>query len=242
MTLQSIHYGDPDGVLGKTACGQPLWVKARQDLSANWASVTCKQCLEKKASTVTAKSLFTKMMVCPSCWGTRHGSNGACSYCKGQGIVPDMILSKNFLLSELVNSDIASRKGISNAPNEQQIQNLMELSKTLLQPMRDKFDTVQVNSGLRVLEVNALVGGSDTSAHPEGNAADVTPLAQGVTRKKVIDWYASTNLPYDQIIYEGSWVHVAMKKDAMLKPRRQLLMMFGGKYFPYDPKDPRVTL
>ena len=52
-------------------------------------------------------------------------------------------------------------------------------------------------------------------------------------------------LPYDQYIYEGTWVHVGVEYPETGAQRGENLMAFpaGGKmaYFPYNPNDARVV-
>jgi zinc D-Ala-D-Ala carboxypeptidase len=85
-----------------------------------------------------------------------------------------MKLTQNFSLSELTRSQTATRKGIVNQPNDEQLANLVALCECVLQPIRDHFGTsVRISSGLRVPELNAAIGGSTTSDHTRGCAADI---------------------------------------------------------------------
>jgi zinc D-Ala-D-Ala carboxypeptidase len=80
-----------------------------------------------------------------------------------------MKLTQNFSLSELTRSQTATRKGIVNQPNDEQLANLVALCENVLQPIRDHFGTsVRISSGLRVPELNAAIGGSTTSDHCRG--------------------------------------------------------------------------
>ena len=65
-----------------------------------------------------------------------------------------MKLSANFSLRELTRSQTAIRKGIKNVPNEEQLISLAVLTSMVLQPCREKFGSISINSGLRVLELN----------------------------------------------------------------------------------------
>jgi len=180
-------------------------------------------------------------MLCPMCWGAKVYAGQDCQNCLATGVVADAQLSPHFLLSELLYSENAVRHGVPNVPSDAQLANLVLVATDLLEPIRAQFGPIHVSSGLRVPAVNALVGGSDTSAHVEGNAADINVIVPGVTRKQVMGWLIANKgmLMWDQIIYEGTWVHVARYKNG-LSPRGQALMMFGGAYFPYDANDPRV--
>jgi zinc D-Ala-D-Ala carboxypeptidase len=66
-----------------------------------------------------------------------------------------MKLSANFQLSELVKSQVAERKGISNNPSPAHIDNLKALCVNVLQPIRSQFDApVLISSGYRSGELN----------------------------------------------------------------------------------------
>ncbi len=186
-----------------------------------------------------------RTMLCPRCWGgtARRG----CTYCDGDGRADDVLLSPHFWLSELVRSDRALRLGLRNDPSPDQVRSLTRLCLDLLEPVRDEFGPLAVTSGLRLPRVNgALPGASDTSAHPAGWAADVQPIRSGVTLKAIVDWVIASGLVFDQVIYEGTWVHLGLYRPRGMQQRRQALMAFpagGGRmrYQAYDPGDRRVA-
>ena len=117
-------------------------------------------------------------------------------------------LSENFSLAEMVRSQTASRKGIRNRPGPNQIEALELLCKNVLQPVRDHFGKpVNVSSGYRSPKLNRAIGGSGSSQHCKGEAADFT--VSGVSNLEVCKWMEKT-LNYDQLIYEygeSGWVH-----------------------------------
>lgn len=126
-----------------------------------------------------------------------------------------MRLSKNFSLDELLVSQTAARHGVVNKPDTYAIQNLQRLVDKLLQPMRDLIAVpVLVSSGYRSLAVNNLVGGSKTSAHMHGFAADFIAPSFGTPRE--IATFLAKELPargirFDQIILEfDQWVHIGL--------------------------------
>jgi hypothetical protein len=53
-----------------------------------------------------------------------------------------MKLSNNFTLAELVKSQTAIRKNIRNEPGTAEINNLIHLAETVLQPVRDHFGKI----------------------------------------------------------------------------------------------------
>ena len=87
----------------------------------------------------------------------------------------DIKLSKNFTLSEMTSSATAKRLNIDNTPNKNELECLKVLCQTVLQPIRDKRGTaITVTSGYRCEKLNNAVGGSKTSQHRFGQAADIT--------------------------------------------------------------------
>lgn len=126
-----------------------------------------------------------------------------------------MKLSQNFSLAEMTKSETASRKGLENTPGEVEIENLRALAVNVLQPVREHYQKgVHINSGFRHPEVNAAVGGSKTSDHCKGQAADIE--IPGVANADLAQWIVD-NLPFRQVILEfytpgipdSGWVHVS---------------------------------
>jgi hypothetical protein len=121
-----------------------------------------------------------------------------------------MQLSKNFTLTELTKTQV---RQFDNIPNESEIANLKLLSEMVLQPIRDLFGAVTVNSGYRSVAVNSAVGGSPTSDHTKGQAADIEVI--GKPNRELAEWIKA-NLRFTQIILEfpgiepnEGWVHVS---------------------------------
>jgi hypothetical protein len=115
----------------------------------------------------------------------------------------------------MVKSDTALRHDMDNTPGETEIENLKRLCEQILQPIREHFKTgVKVNSGFRHPEVNAKVGGSKTSDHCKGQAADIE--IPGIPNADLAAWIMD-NLTYTQLILEfytpgvpdSGWVHVS---------------------------------
>jgi len=131
-------------------------------------------------------------------------------------------LSQNFWLSEFIRSQSATRMGIDNIPSDAEYYNLLYLCKYVLQPLRDHFGPLYISSGFRSLELNKVIGGSKTSQHVKGQAADI----DSPTRNKEYFEYIRENLPFDQLIWEfgtdemPDWVHVSYDVS---KNRRQIL-------------------
>lgn len=144
-----------------------------------------------------------------------------------------MKLSKNFTLNELTKTSY----NVDNTPNNTQINNLKELCNEVLQSIRDKFGSgILITSGFRSNELNKLIGGSTTSAHSYGFAADTKPVNADMRayQKCVLEW-AKTN-KFDQIIieyptnYVASWIHIGIK-NRKGQQRKQILYTKNGKNY-----------
>jgi zinc D-Ala-D-Ala carboxypeptidase len=145
-----------------------------------------------------------------------------------------MNLTKNFSLHELTKSETALRRGIPNTPVQKEIESLTRLAQCVLQPIRDHFGrAVKVNSGYRSPQVNAVIGGSLTSDHCKGMAADIE--IPGVANHTLAVWIRD-NLKFTQLILElythgvhdSGWVHVSYDPDN-LKQQTMTATSQGGK-------------
>ena len=110
-----------------------------------------------------------------------------------------MRLSQNFSLKELTRSQTAIRKGIDNNPDSEQLVSLAVLATKILQPCREQFGSISINSGLRVVELNRAIGSRDTSQHTKGEAADFE--AYSISNRGLAEWVEG-NLEFDQLILE----------------------------------------
>lgn len=119
-----------------------------------------------------------------------------------------MNLSAHFTLEELSSSDTAVRKGIDNTPSAEIVENLKRVAQTLEQIRTLVGAPVRVSSGYRCPALNTAIGGSSKSAHVEGLAADIT--VSGKTPKELAIMIRDAKIEYDQLIYEGTWVHVGL--------------------------------
>lgn len=144
-----------------------------------------------------------------------------------------MNLSKNFTVAELSKSESATRQGIDNTPSMTVIDNLQQLVDNVLQPIRDKFGPIVVTSGYRSPAVNKAIGGSTTSDHCKGYAADFEVLGMD---NKELALFIKDNLKFSQLILEfyhkgtpdSGWVHVSYNKDN-LKNEALTAVKVGGK-------------
>ena len=134
-----------------------------------------------------------------------------------------MNLSNNFTLKELTKSQTATRKGIDNEPGTVEIENLIHLAKTILQPVREHFGKpVMISSGYRSPALCEAIGSSAKSQHAKGEAADFE--IHGVDNKELATWIAD-NCEFDQLIlefYDGvdpnsGWIHCSSKTGSLRK-------------------------
>jgi zinc D-Ala-D-Ala carboxypeptidase len=135
------------------------------------------------------------------------------------------MLSPHFSLEEMTDSDTAVRFGIRNEPDAEQLANLTALCMNVLEPARVALGPIRVSSGLRVPELNAAIGGSRTSQHMQGEAADVVPGGVGPVSLAMLFGWLFYHTPFDQLIWEfDRWIHVSHRRGG--PQRHQLLRAF----------------
>ena len=126
-----------------------------------------------------------------------------------------MNLSQNFSLAEMTKSETALRLDLPNDPEIDHLENLKDLGENVLQPVRNYFGMgVKVNSAYRHPDVNKAVGGSTTSDHCKGMAADIE--IPGIPNAELAEWIQD-NIEFRQLILEfytpgvpdSGWVHVS---------------------------------
>jgi uncharacterized protein YcbK (DUF882 family) len=139
-------------------------------------------------------------------------------------------ISANFSYSEFERSETAKNAGITNVITDVRVRNAVrELTLTILQPLRDRSGgQVIISSGFRCRALNALVGGSETSQHPLGEAADI--MSRVRTPLQLARLIVEMKLPFDQLILYPTFVHVSHKLEGA--QRGQIL--YNRRY--YGPK------
>jgi hypothetical protein len=140
-----------------------------------------------------------------------------------------MQLSEHLSLAEVIRSETAKRKGVSNMPTEAHIANFKLLAEKVFEPIRNHFGKpIHISSGYRSEALNKAIKGSNTSQHCTGEAIDIDMdgSAHGITNKMVFD-YIKENLEFDQLIWEfgtdanPDWVHVSYESTG--KQRKMIL-------------------
>ena len=136
-----------------------------------------------------------------------------------------MKLSEHFSLDEFTASETATRKGIDNTPPPVVTEKLRMLAATLEQ-VRSLLgnNSIRISSGYRCLTLNRAIGSGDLSAHVLGYAVDFTCPGFG-TPKEVANKIAESPIKFDQLIYEGTWIHLSVDP----RNRREVLTAHFGK-------------
>jgi len=155
-----------------------------------------------------------------------------------------MKLSEHLELAEVIRSESAKRRGISNMPTEQHIANLKKLAENVFEPIRANFrQPIRISSGYRSQSLNAAIGGATNSQHSTGEAIDIDMEGTKITNKEIFN-FIKEKLNFDQLIYEfgnntePDWVHVSFKANG--QQRKQVLRAIKEngktKYIPYADK------
>jgi len=152
-----------------------------------------------------------------------------------------MQLSKHLALAEVMRSETAKRKGISNMPTPGHIENFKKLAENVFEPIREHFGfPVHLSSGYRSAALNKAVGGASSSQHCKGEAIDIDMDGTTVTNKQIFD-FIKANVNFDQLIWEfgtdsnPDWVHVSYNSDGAQRKQILKAVKKGGatSYVPY---------
>lgn len=143
-----------------------------------------------------------------------------------------MNLSEHFTLQEAIFSHTANRLGIENEPSEYVLANL-KYTASKMERIRAALGNVpiKITSWYRSPELNKAIKGSKTSQHILGEAVDFICPSFGTPEeicKKIIS-IGPELIPFDQLIYEHTWVHISFTTTK--KPRREILtLLSSGNY------------
>ena len=141
------------------------------------------------------------------------------------------MLSLHFSLYEMIYSETAVSHHIDNMPNETEIENLKYLCEKILEPLRQHFGVVRINSGFRCPKLNQRIGGVGNSQHQFGQAADIRCSNKDIARKYFS--FIAVHCIYDQLLFEYNrcgifWIHVSLKRDE--KNRRMRIENYPTKH------------
>ena len=133
-----------------------------------------------------------------------------------------MQLTPHFSLAELT----TTKQKIDNTPSKEIVE-VLRTTAFYMEKVREILGNVAItiNSGYRSPDVNRAVGGTSNSSHTHGYAVDFT--AYGHTPLTISNILSKSNLKFDQLIYEKTWVHISFDP----RMRGNILTLKGkGKY------------
>ncbi len=165
---------------------------------------------------------------------------------------------KHFTIQEFEHSVMAALKGYDNEAPREARRNIEYLVDTVLDPLREHLGCpIIITSGYRCRDLNRDVGGSPTSQHLLGLAADFRPLhATDDQMARIREWFREKASPksspkgkdfkspllqegmgeppkvaWDQLIDYGRFFHVGIRPEGSAN-RRQMLRhnAFGQGY------------
>ena len=153
-------------------------------------------------------------------------------------------LTANFSLDEFLVSDTAARLGISNHPTAEAEARIRNVTAPGMQIVRDVVGrSIVMTNAYRNPEVNRLVGGVPTSAHPKGFATDcraagMSPFSYACIIRDGMKPGAPLHGKIDQLILESgrSIVHISFDpRRGAGGPRGQVLTQKNGPGTPCLP-------
>jgi hypothetical protein len=125
------------------------------------------------------------------------------------------MISNHISYKEGVYSRTATRRGIDNTPNDDQLNNMELIANEVFEPLRAWVGgPIKINSFFRSPELNKVIGGSGKSQHCHGQAMDIDDVFNKATNAEMYH-FIKENLDFDQIIWEfgdddnPDWVHVS---------------------------------
>jgi len=130
------------------------------------------------------------------------------------------MISEHISYKEGVYSTTATRRGIINIPDEEQLTNMELVALKVFEPVRRFLGRpIYINSFFRCPELNKAIGGSRSSQHCKGEAIDLDVTYGDNPNAKIFN-YIKDNLDFDQLIWEfgddnnPNWVHVSYVSES----------------------------
>lgn len=136
----------------------------------------------------------------------------------------DVISSKEpkfdkFTIENFTNSETAEEYKIDNSIKDSRIGKNLIYTISCMEKVRDLLGVdLIITSGYRCEELNTTLWGAKNSQHLRGQACD---FVSSLTPKETCDKIKNSDLPFDQLIKESSWIHISFVSTR--KPRRQYL-------------------
>ena len=138
----------------------------------------------------------------------------------------DQRLSPHFSLSELLVSETATEKGISEQfnPSPDIIANLIELCTNVMEPIRELIgQPINVSSGYRSPRLNSAVGGEPNSQHLcNGGCAAADIYCPSLDVTQLYERIKNSDIRIDELIIETNnhgawWVHCSYDKSKAIQ-------------------------
>ena len=125
------------------------------------------------------------------------------------------MISKHISYKEATYSRTATRLGIENKPDKDQLKNMKLIAEEIFEPLRMWVGgPIKINSFFRSPKLNKAIGGSSKSQHCHGQAIDLDDTFGRATNAEMFE-FIKKHLDFDQIIWEfgddenPDWVHVS---------------------------------
>ena len=125
------------------------------------------------------------------------------------------MISEHVSYKEGTYSVTATRLGVDNTPNDEQLANMELVAEKVFEPLREWVGgPIKINSFFRGLELNKAIGGARKSQHMKGQAMDIDDNYGNATNAEMYHWIKE-NLDFDQLIWEfgdddnPNWLHVS---------------------------------
>ena len=125
------------------------------------------------------------------------------------------MISKHISYKEGTYSNTATRLGIDNTPNDDQLTNMELVAEKIFEPLRSYVGgPIKINSFFRCPKLNTAIGGSHKSQHCKGQAMDIDDVFGRCTNAEMYH-FIKDNLDFDQMIWEfgdddnPDWVHIS---------------------------------
>ena len=145
------------------------------------------------------------------------------------------MISKHISEREGVYSTTATRRGIDNVPEVEELNNMRLLAEEVFEPLRIYVGgPIKINSFFRSVELNMAIGGSSKSQHCKGQAMDIDDTFGKMTNADMYHWIKD-NLEFDLMIWEfgddknPDWIHVSYVSESENRNRCLRAIRKNGK-------------
>ena len=125
------------------------------------------------------------------------------------------MISDHISYKESTRSNTATRRGINNTPDDEQLTNMELVAEEVFEPLREWVGgPIKINSFFRCPKLNKAIGGSSKSQHCYGQAIDIDDTFHKASNADMYN-YIKDHLEFDQLIWEfgddknPDWVHVS---------------------------------